>query len=188
MKLEEFIAQAKVLKSEADNAEYEFMLFLFEGEKNEKMWRTAAHASFVHLLRNTEICDPRRYSMWKEGSQLIGNDNDLMKEIGVTATQTLTKLRMKDSKKTASAVKKLVQNVIDFKEAHGKLPSSQWCNIMAPKIRGEHETVVVKTRIDQRRDRIVELEAENNFLKKENGKLKKQVLDLQAKLDKSRAA
>ena len=70
---ERFIAQAKQLRSEADEAEERFLDFLFQGEQQRAIWMEV-DGTFAGFLRITNLCDPVRYARYKRVREGIGKD------------------------------------------------------------------------------------------------------------------
>ena len=71
MNTQEFLAEARKLRQDADAADGKLMLFLYEGEKSPQIWSDTG-MTFVEFIEGAHICKATRYLAWKRTRETLG--------------------------------------------------------------------------------------------------------------------
>ena len=157
--IDEFIEQAKRLRTDAEDAEARFLLFLREFElKREDLWKTAGVAAFDGFLQSTQLCNSARYRNFVAGTSVVHGDAE---GIGANATIAAGHFRTP----TQEATKEFVSRCGKFRDVHGVAPSEQTSREWVKQLDQAEPKVV------RQASRLRQLEAENQQLKDENARL-----------------
>jgi len=181
--IDEFIEQAKRLRTDAEDAEARFLLFLREFElKREDLWKTAGVAAFDGFLQSTQLCNSARYRNFVAGTSVVHGDAE---GIGANATIAAGHFRTP----TQEATKEFVSRCGKFRDVHGVAPSEQTSREWVKQLDQAEPKVV------RQASRLRQLEAENQQLKADKRGLErklsvalKEIEKLEKQLGKSRAA
>jgi hypothetical protein len=83
MTSEEFVAEAKRLRANADRAEAEFLEFLYRGEQNAAMWQGAGYATFEQFIEAANLCRASRYVAYRK---MRTHHGEIVTRVGVNAS------------------------------------------------------------------------------------------------------
>lgn len=163
-----FVAEAKRLRTRADIAEQEFMEFLLKNEGRESMWRGCGFVSFDNVLDTTQICRPSRYRRWKLSRDIVGEG--VVSRIGIDGAWRAAEIP--DVARREACIK----HMVDFVDRNKVPVSAQTAQAIQRKY-----FIPQKQSREERRDQTVallrkevsELKRENRKLSKENRRLAK---------------
>lgn len=199
--VEEFIEQAKTLRSNAEQAEASFLMFLREFElQREDLWNTAGVQTFDSFLQSSQICNVARYRNFVAGTKIIDDVHQESKTghsskqksaqstaeaIGASATIAAATFRAP----TKEASVEFVSRCGKFREVHGSPPSEQTARTWVKQLdQAEPKVVRQANRMHQLEAENVTLKAEKRVLERKLASALKEVERLEKQLGKARAA
>lgn len=158
------------LRLDKERAEAKFLLRLREVEQTEMdLLKMAGCETFDRFLKSTKLMDSARYRNFVAGLEKIGAERAL--EVGAEATIEASAIL--DGEATA---KKYTSAVLDWREEHrGVFPSAEVAAHLLRQVEPREEipnATRTQSELRKLRNRIAELEAENNKLRAELAKFK----------------
>jgi hypothetical protein len=101
MTLEQFVAEAKRLRAEADHAEERFLEFLYQGEHTPNLWQGSGQ-TFEEFIERENICVAIRYIKYKRVRKNVG-----VPGVGTWAIMAASKLTAADDQREVIAEARL---------------------------------------------------------------------------------
>jgi len=155
MTMKQFLARARALRRDADVAERRLFDFLHDAE-GETFWRESGR-TFEELLRAENICEPSRYTGYRQARQLLG---DVDPDVGVAAVIAAGRMKRREQ----------AQDVIDqaktWEATNGTAISQQSADCIGKEVQERAAGVRNKSA------HYSTLSNENDFLREEVAKLR----------------
>lgn len=158
MELDEFVATARRLRLEAKNSELAMFEFLYAGDIAGVHGRTG-FATFLDLVKQTDIVAPQRYARFRQGVDDLGLDR--VRQIGVdglTDVLKIPRLAQSISQPTMNARQAMVGDCAGFLERNHVLVSQQHAERLASLHYIAPRKIVTRTPLESAQDRIKDLE------------------------------
>lgn len=187
MTTEEFVARAKELRDAARAAEEQFLDFLVLGESMTHIWQGTG-LTYLQFLKQTNLCEPARYSGWKAIKSNPIVTPAQIKKAGVESAVAAGKLR--DPQAQANVIERGAKSA----EVNGVQPSGQTARTHAKE---EHAKTVGAASVtagggaksySTLSDENDRLRAENETLRQQNTALRAEIKSLKAQAKASAAA
>lgn len=200
-RMTEWLKEARRLRAEADHAEFHFLTFLYEGEKDESLWGRTGWTYDQFLEREHLLISGRRYSEYRRARKNLGDRFDAYAEAvgleGVLAAGGLADPR---------AQQEVIEEVQASERSNGTTASEQTAKTIGREVQqrfigaematgGEHvpsgrrsyavlyeENKRLRHELEERDGQSVALKAENRKVTAENAKLRTEVERLKARL------
>jgi len=169
---EEFSIEARRLRSLADEAEADFLSYLYEAEQVPSLWKGTGY-TFVQFLDNTNLCKATRYLNYKTAREGLG----VRGITGVGVHAVVAAGRFQDPAKQ----REVVEEARAWEETNGTTISEQSASRIGRDLRsrqlgarlGHKSYATVAKELDAAREEIDRLRAENMALREEIAQLRK---------------
>lgn len=173
MTTEEFLTEARRLRQIADDAECEFLEFLYQGEGQPSIWADTGY-TFDEFITRNHLCDPLRYQRYKRTREALGPQ-----EIrGVGAHAIIAAGSFRDPR----AQREIIVEARTWERTNGTSISKRSAQHLARDVRTRQAAA------RSRHKTYAQLEAENHRLRAQVEELKKRNAELRGELAALRKA